>query len=73
MKTVLNKKKVSLPQIKISDCVPYTIVPQGVTNPQIPFSNPNLDEEGPSEPCKELVKNKAASVIKERINPSRGG
>ena len=27
MKTVLNTKKVPLPQIRISDCVPYTIVP----------------------------------------------
>ena len=58
MKTVSNKKKVSLPQIRISDCVPYTVVPQGVTNPSIPFSNPNPDEEGPSEPCKEPAKNK---------------
>ena len=31
MKTVSKKKKVPLPQIRISDCVPYTIVPQGVT------------------------------------------
>ena len=27
MKTVSNKKKVPLPQIRISDCVPYTVVP----------------------------------------------
>ena len=27
MKTVSNKKKVPLPQIRILDCVPYTIVP----------------------------------------------
>ena len=26
MKIVSNKKKVSLPQIRISDCVPYTVV-----------------------------------------------
>ena len=37
MKTVSNKKKVPLPQIKILDCVPYTVVPQSVTNPPIPF------------------------------------
>ena len=52
MKTISNKKKVSLPQIIISDCVPYTVVPQGVTNPPISFSNPDPDEEGPSKPCK---------------------
>ena len=28
MKTVSSKKKVPLPQIKISNCVPYTIVPK---------------------------------------------
>ena len=38
MKIVSNKKKVSLPQIRISDYVPYTIVPQGVTNP--PYHSP---------------------------------
>ena len=27
MKTISNKKKVSLPQIRISDCMPYTVVP----------------------------------------------
>ena len=52
MKIVSNKKKVSLPQIRILDCVPYTVVPQGVTNPPIPFSNPDLDEDGPSKSCK---------------------
>ena len=52
MKKVFNKKKVPLPQIRISDCVPYTVVPQGVKNPPIPFSNPDPDEERPSEPCK---------------------
>ena len=66
MKTVSNKKKVSLPQIRISDCVPYTVVSQGVTNPPIPFSNLNLDEEGPSEPCKEPAKNKAPDATKKK-------
>ena len=47
IKTVSSKKKLSLPQIRISDCVPYTIVPQGVTNPPIPFSNLNPEEEIP--------------------------
>ena len=59
MKTVSNKKKVSLPQIKISDCVPYMIVPPGETNPILPYLNPNPAREGPSEPCKETIKNKA--------------
>ena len=52
METVLGKNKVSLPQIKIFDCVPYTIVPQDVTDPPIPFSNMNPSEETPSVPCK---------------------
>ena len=55
MKTISIKKKVQFSQIRISDCVPYTVVPQGVTNPPIPFSNPNPNEEGPSEPCKALA------------------
>ena len=62
MKTVSNKKKVPLPQIRISDCVPYTIVPPKETNPVLPFLNPNPAREGPSEPYKEPVKNKAPSV-----------
>ena len=66
MKIVSNKKKVTLPQIRISDCVPYTIVPQGVTNPQIPCSNPNPDEEGPFEPYKEPAKNKAPGATKNK-------
>ena len=68
MKTVLNKKKVPLPQIKISDCVPYTTVPQGVTNPPIPFSNPDPEEERPSEPCKALAQNKTPSAIEKKKN-----
>ena len=55
MKTVSSMKKVPLPQIRISDCVPYTIVPQGVTNPPIPFSKPNPEEEISSEPFKAPV------------------
>ena len=59
MKTVSNKKKESLQQIRISDCVPYTVVPPGETNPVLPFLNLNPDPEpskGPFEPCKEPVK-----------------
>ena len=59
MKIVSNKKKVSLPQIRISDCVPYTVVPPREINPMLHFLNPNLDKEGPFEPCKEPAKNKA--------------
>ena len=66
MKTVSNKKKVPLPQIKILDCVPYTIVPPGETNPVLPFLNPNPAREGPSEPCKEQVKNKTPGVKKKK-------
>ena len=62
MKTVSKKKKVPLPQIIISDCVPYTVVPQGVTNPPIPFFNPNPKEEIPSEPCKASAQNKTPSA-----------
>ena len=40
MKTVLGKKKVSLPMIQISDYVSYTVVPKDVTNPSIPFTHP---------------------------------
>ena len=66
MKTVSNKKKVSLPQIRISNYVPYTIVPQGETNPVLPFLNPNPVREGPFEPYKEPVKNKAPGVKKKK-------
>ena len=40
MKTLSGKKKVPLPNIQISDYIPYTIVPKDVTNPFIPFTNP---------------------------------
>ena len=63
MKTVSGKKKVPLPQIQISDYVPYTIVPQDVIDPQIPFSNPTPSEETPSVPCKASSQNKTSSII----------
>ena len=70
MKTVSNKKKVPLPQIRISDYEPYIVVPPGVTNPILPFFNPNLDKEGPSEPYKEAGKNKAPSASgKKELTP----
>ena len=63
MKIVSSKKKVPLPQIQIYDCVPYTIVPQDVTNPPIPFSNPTPSEETPSIPCKASSQNKTSGTI----------
>ena len=66
MKTVSNKKKVPLPQIRISDCAPYTVVPQGETNPVLPFLNPNPDVKSPSEPYKETTKNKTPSTSKKK-------
>ena len=47
MKTVSGKKKVPLPNIQISDYVPYTIFPLGVDKPDIPFTNPNKPKETP--------------------------
>ena len=66
MKTVSNKKKVPLPQIKISDCVPYTVVPLGETNPILPFLNSNPYDEGPSKPCKALAQNKTHSETRKK-------
>ena len=66
MKIVSNKNKVPLPQIRISDYVPYIVVPPRETNPILPFLNPNPDKEGPSEPYKEPTKNKAPSVTKKK-------
>ena len=63
MKTVSNKKKVPLPQIRISYCVPYIVVPLGERNPVLPFLNPNPDVKSPFEPCKE-AKNKTLSTSK---------
>ena len=40
MKILLGSKKVPLPNIKIYDYVPYTIVPKDVTDPFILFTNP---------------------------------
>ena len=66
MKTMSNKKKVPLPKIRISNCVSYKVVPQGVINPPIPFSNQNLEREGPSKPCKASAKNKALDAIEKK-------
>ena len=56
----------SLPQIRISDCVPYTVVPRGETNPVVHFLNPNPYVKSPSEPYKETTKNKAPSTLKKK-------
>ena len=66
MKPISGKKKVPLPQIRISDCIPYTIVPQDVTGPPIPFSNPNPSGEIPFVPCKAPSQNKTSSTIKKK-------
>ena len=58
MKTVSSKKKIPLPQIRISDYRPYTIIPHGVTNPPIPYTNPHSIGAGTSTPCTETQKDK---------------
>ena len=58
MKTVSSKKKIPLLKIRISDCRPDTIVPQGVTNPPIPYTNPDSIGAGTSTPCTETQKDK---------------
>ena len=50
MKVVSGKKKVSLPQINISDYVPYIIVPQDVQDFVIPFSQPAEHQPIPFKP-----------------------
>ena len=60
MKTVSGKKKVPLPNIQISDYVPYTIVPLGVDKPNIPFTHSNKPKETPpakiSKPVSKCIK-----------------
>ena len=70
MKTISSKKKVPLPQIRISDCIPYTIVPPDVTDPPIHFSNPNLGGEIHFVPCRAPPQNKTYGTIrKEELTP----
>ena len=66
MKIVSRKKKVSLPQIRISNCIPYTIVPQSVSNPPIHFSNPNPGGEVPFVPCKAPPQNTTSGTIRRK-------
>ena len=72
MKTVSSKKKVSLPQIRISYLIPYTIVPLNVTDPPIHFSNPNPGGEIPFVLCKAPPENKTSGTIrKEELTPEK--
>ena len=64
MQTVLGKKKVPLPQIKISDCIPYTVVPKEVTNLITPFSNLDKGGEIPFTPCRSLPQDKTYGTIR---------
>ena len=66
MKTVSNKKKIPLPQIRISYCRPYTIVPQGVTDPPIPYTNPDSIGAGTSTPCTETQKDKTPRTSRKK-------
>ena len=52
MKIVSGKKKVTLPNIQISNYVPYTIVSLSVEKPDIPFTHPNKHEETPPKKSK---------------------
>ena len=70
MKTISSKKKIPLPQIRISDCKPYTIVPQGVTDPPIPYTNPDSIGAGTSTPCTKTQKDKSPRTSrKKKLTP----
>ena len=58
MKTVSSKKKVPLPN------VPYTIVPKDVTNPSIPFTNPEEPREIPFVPFETLPQDETYGTIR---------
>ena len=64
MKTVSGKKKVPLPNIQISDYVPYTIVPKDVTNPSKPFTNPEKPGEIPFFPFKTFPQEETYGTIR---------
>ena len=64
MKTISVKKKVPLPTIQISDYKPYTIVPKDVTNPSIPFTNPEEPREIPFVPFKTLPQDETYGTIR---------
>ena len=66
MKAVSNKKKVPLPQFRISDRVTYTVVPLGLDNYEIPhfFSNPNIVEPEPLASCRVLPQDATYRTIR---------
>ena len=59
-------KKIPLPQIRISDYRPYTIVPRGVTDPPIPYTNPDSIGASHCAPCTETRKNENHSTIEKK-------
>ena len=69
MKTISGKKKVSLPHIRISDYIPYIIVPLDEQNPPRLFTNPDKGEI-PYTPCRVLPQDETYGTIKMSIkNP----
>ena len=66
MKAVSDKKKVPQPQFRISDYVPYTVVPPSLDNSEIPhfFSNPNIVEPEPLAPCRVLPQDATYRTIR---------
>ena len=64
MKAVLGKKKVPLPQINISDYVPYITIPPNEKNPNIPFSQPNESVEIPFSPIIALPQDETHGTIR---------
>ena len=69
MKTISSKKKIPLPQIRISYCRPYTIISQGVIDPPIPYTNPDAIGAGPSAPCTEQEKMKIIVQLEKKNSP----
>ena len=66
MKTFSGRKKVPLSQIRISYCIPYTIVPLDEQNPPRLFIN--LDKgEIPFTPCRALPQDETYDTIKMSI------
>ena len=66
MKTVSGKKKVPLLEIRIFNCIPYTIVPLNVIDPLIHFSNPNQGGEIPFVPCRSPPQNKTFGTTRSK-------
>ena len=54
-------------QIRISDCIPYTIVSLDVTYPPVHFSNPNQGGEIPFVPCREPPQNKTSGTTSKEL------